>query len=541
MKISQQLETLKSRVSDLKRRRPRALTEEQKGDILMLYHQLQIEDLEHQQKHPERKKRKGNYQPRVAQLLRYSKHSVSSAYAEWRQSQNIVVAVPAANRSRKKERIPRSKRVLQAVRELVREKRARKERVVARHVWDLMRQRGWLLVNEKDPKACASSLRAVQRYLQRRGFRRGATSTAPVKEKESLVLARARYLQRLADNEALPPDQRLRIVDLDESYIHHHYKRHGDSLFDPTDSTPQPRAQHKGQRYCFVAAIQSANPCLRIITDAKDKAGLVPKSVWIFKSQTASGDYHKNFNGANFAHWFKTQLIPNLHQPSLIRLDNAAYHSTRPSSAPKASRMKKADFLRVLAENNIPCTAKETLPILREKLRQYLSTVDAEIVAAARSAGHEVLFTPQYHCDLQPIELVWSQVKGEVGRQYDEDTTLEVVLRRLQQAFNKLEKEPHRVQRLYDHVRKIEASYRRVDDSDDDDASLPTSAAASDAAEMDEMKEARDDMEDEEKRADQSDLELGSESDEQEYDSDDSDDSDDEASSEDEPADSDDE
>lgn len=33
----------------------------------------------------------------------------------------------------------------------------------------------------------------------------------------------------------------------------------------------------------------------------------------------------------------------------------------------------------------------------------------------AESAGHKVLRLPPYHCELNPIELVWAQVKGHVA------------------------------------------------------------------------------------------------------------------------------
>lgn len=37
-------------------------------------------------------------------------------------------------------------------------------------------------------------------------------------------------------------------------------------------------------------------------------------------------------------------------------------------------------------------------------------------VKIAEQYEHEVNFTPPYHCELQPIEGVWSVVKGEVAR-----------------------------------------------------------------------------------------------------------------------------
>ena len=86
-------------------------------------------------------------------------------YRDWHHQQEIQVAMPPANRLPKQQRIPKSNDVLLAVRTLVREKRSRNERVVARHVLDLMRQRMWLVVDDQDPKADASSLRCARRYL----------------------------------------------------------------------------------------------------------------------------------------------------------------------------------------------------------------------------------------------------------------------------------------------------------------------------------------------------------------------------------------
>ena len=50
------------------------------------------------------------------------------------------VAVAAANRKPKRQRIPKSKQVLLSVRALVHQRRAKSERDVARHILDLMRE-----------------------------------------------------------------------------------------------------------------------------------------------------------------------------------------------------------------------------------------------------------------------------------------------------------------------------------------------------------------------------------------------------------------
>ena len=37
-------------------------------------------------------------------------------------------------------------------------------------------------------------------------------------------------------------------------------------------------------------------------------------------------------------------------------------------------------------------------------------------VQIAKNYGHNLFYTPSYHCELQPIEGVWSIVKGMVAR-----------------------------------------------------------------------------------------------------------------------------
>ncbi|KAG9398678.1 hypothetical protein AC1031_014461 [Aphanomyces cochlioides] len=59
----------------------------------------------------------------------------------------------------------------------------------------------------------------------------------------------------------------------------------------------------------------------------------------------------------------------------------------------------------------------------------------------ARQAGHEIVFTPPHHSDLQPIETIWAIVKGKVERQYDVNTTFDDVGKRLNEAIGELTSE----------------------------------------------------------------------------------------------------
>ena len=53
----------------------------------------------------------------------------------------------------------------------------------------------------------------------------------------------------------------------------------------------------------------------------------------------------------------------------------------------------------------------------------------------ARNEGHEILFTPPYHSDLKPIELLWALIKGNIGRSYSLGITLTEVEEKLKNEF----------------------------------------------------------------------------------------------------------
>ena len=125
---------------------------------------------------------------------------------------------------------------------------------------------------------------------------------------------------------------------------------------------------------------------------------------------------------------------------------------------------------QVLTASGIPFAAKDTVTVatLRKKLKAYVDTVEPEVIQLAKQQGHEVLYTPPYHCYLQPIEMVWTQVKGEVGRQDDLSTTMAIVKQRLEAAFEHLNADTTgRIENLYAHVRKIEKEYMDADDNEE--------------------------------------------------------------------------
>ena len=147
------------------------------------------------------------------------------------------------------------------------------------------------------------------------------------------------------------------------------------------------------------------------------------------------------------------------------------------------SNWKKSRLQDSCREYGIAFNDSDTKVILWSLLKEYIAkNVKPTAVMLAEDAGHEVLYLPPYHSDLQPIETVWAVVKGEVGRKYTTDTTFAQVLQRLQQAFNNIttktvqgciNSSESELTKLWKHMQdqeKVdEGEYATSDDKGDDD------------------------------------------------------------------------
>ena len=92
-------------------------------------------------------------------------------------------------------------------------------------------------------------------------------------------------------------------------------------------------------------------------------------------------------------------------------------------------------------KRNIPVNASDTKAVIWENLEPVVRKELNVVEKIAKDAGHEILYSPPHYSDLEPIETVWAIVKGEVGRLYDNETTMKDVNQRLQAAFENLSEE----------------------------------------------------------------------------------------------------
>lgn len=521
---------LETSIKSVKKARVFHLTKEQKLDIAHTFYFRKLDVLQQNAKHPDRKPKAADAQKFTAHHLGYSSKTVAEVTKAYKDTSSVSDSVNAGNHYRKQTRVPKANGIIISVRNFVRNRRKHLQRTVAKDVLAHLVDSGYVVVDSNNRKDSSTALRGVQRFLNQQGYRRGKKKGGfAIREKEALINKRNKYLDELIINRKKPPSEQMREVYLDESYIHHHYKRTDESIYDPSDEQDLVvRELHKGQRYCFAAAIQGPDPRNRSApssapssatsstpssaasgaagtpaVDPSKLAGIVPNTKWIFEGKNSVKDYHSTFNSHTFLNWFTSQLLVNLHQPSLIIMDNASYHKTPKADAPRFDKMKIAELRSYLHNHNVeyPATAHrpELVNLCNTKFPDELLPAT---VRAAEEKGHKVIFTPPYHSDVQPIELVWAHIKGEVGRKYVQGISFQNVLVNLNTAFNNMAQRQDTItlyiQKSYECALKFtnDGVVDEDDGVDDEDELNQGSGGGSDGGMSDEDSDDSDDDED---------------------------------------------
>ena len=277
-------------------------------------------------------------------------------------------------------------------------------------------------LHEKAPQE-SFPVSTLARTLDRWGFEFGkGTRTQHLKEKGHVVAARQVYLRKIRNNR-VPNSKKTKCpeVYLDESYVN---KNHSNDLiwYYGEEGPWVQKPTGKGERL--------------IIMNAISQKGWVPDAQLVFKSTKKTGDYQGQMNAELFQKWFSEKLLPNIPESSLIIMDNASYHNALSSGSAPTPACSKAAIRMWLEANQIPC--KEDC--LKVELVEILKKIGPSPVYAvdemACDLGHEVVRTPPYHPELQPIETCWAVVKNEVARHCD--FTMENMLTQLEKAFEKV-------------------------------------------------------------------------------------------------------
>lgn len=287
----------------------------------------------------------------------------------------------------------------------------------------------------------------LARTLDRWGFEFGkGTRSQHLKEKDYVVAARHRYLRRKRQNRKSDKGiETIRAeVYLDESYVN---KNHSNDFiwYSGEDGPWVQKPTGKGERLIIVNAIS--------------QNGWVPNAKLVFKSTKKTGDYHGQMNWDLFSTWFKEKLLPNISPGSLIVMDNASYHNTLSKHSAPTPACSKDKIRAWLEQNKISCRDDCLKAEMVELLKKIAPEPDYAIDVIAREYGHEVIRTPPYHPELQPIELCWGVVKNHVARNCD--FTMKNLIDNLEDGFENVTAET--CVKIISKVRKTEDQFWKED------------------------------------------------------------------------------
>lgn len=136
-------------------------------------------------------------------------------------------------------------------------------------------------------------------------------------------------------------------------------------------------------------------------------------------------------------------------------MDNASYHNVLSAHSAPTAKCNREKIRSWLEQNNIPlsedCLKVEMIEVLNKIVPSPTYILD-EIAA---EHGHEVLRTPPYHPELQPIETCWAVVKNQIARNCD--FTMTNLVAQLEDAFNAVTAE--KCSGLIKKIREVEDKF----------------------------------------------------------------------------------
>ena len=145
-------------------------------------------------------------------------------------------------------------------------------------------------------------------------------------------------------------------------------------------------------------------------------------------------------------------------------MENASYHSRiDPATASPTSKTIKSDMIQWLQKKGVAVDPLALKPTVYEMVKQHKPPKDYVVDKLIQEWGHRVLRLPPYHCDLNPIEMIWGITKNNVA---DNNKTFKLSDAKTltDTALESIKKETF--QKSCRHTEEIEAKYWAQDGLD---------------------------------------------------------------------------
>jgi transposase len=290
------------------------------------------------------------------------------------------------------------------------------------------------LLTELKSQGVAIARRTLSRRLHDAGMRYGhGVRRSHLHEDSAVVTLRAHYLKARMRNRRKHSLPKMPEVFLDESYCNLHHTRPKTWL--DVDGYRESESG-RGKRYCIVGAgvywtsgdklyanfverslvawdsTKQGKKCHNIFHEDDEDLAMH----MVTGESDVTRDYHGNFSAELFEFWFRKlcQTLQELYGQCLIHMDGAAYHKRR-HNRPPTEADSVAEIKQWLTQHSVPFHPDDRKYQLlaripaESKRTRFVSQVIAE------EHGHKVIFTPPYHPELEPIEIIWAVIKNRIA------------------------------------------------------------------------------------------------------------------------------
>jgi transposase len=329
------------------------------------------------------------------------------------------------------------------------------------------------LFNTLGVKIAARTLRDV---LHKMGYKYGV-STVIGKMNDKWRRDRIRYF--LLEYSRALRDQAAGthvLVYTDETYVNTNHSRDR-TWFNPDDDDQKymVKPSGKGARLVILHAITKDGWLVHDTSVFKNRADEMSFSCeLVYEAKNSDGDYHTNMNGEIFIAWVKNRLFPSFvkrygrSKKMVLVLDNAAYHHWKGPDGFNVSQLTKAEIAHKLETlcgvtsitvrrqvKNTDTFVDKSFPShtwynngsslspskdeLKDKLNECLKANPNLNPSMTRKAFNEeeyqLIYTPPYLPDVQPIERAWAYVKNYVASQFKNRRSIQELIVQTRQGF----------------------------------------------------------------------------------------------------------
>jgi hypothetical protein len=287
------------------------------------------------------------------------------------------------------------------------------------------------------------------------------------------------------------------IVCMDESYIHQ--RRASTKIWANTHEPDSKlvRGDADGGRRLIILDAMTKDRLLH--TPAEPTAELdesISNTELVFESHGSDGDYHKCMNGENFVLWMRNRLFTAFSalypgKKMILLLDNVRYHHHRgplwltPRTMDQdalavtlAEHVSEIKVMRGTGKYRQEITIKKryyqsgskskppgpTVTELRSALTKWLEDHPqvTEVKRLMDARGFQLLYTPPFQPEVQPIELLWGSVKQAVAKKHVRGRTIHETQSQVQAALHSIT--PEQIAGYFSQTDKKLDSWIQADD-----------------------------------------------------------------------------